>query len=81
MNLNEELKQIIIDFVKKFLKNYVPPRYLNQQQACKYAGVSPGTMNSWVKNKGLRVIILEEKSNPKYDIKDIDIFMEKFKTK
>ena len=37
------------------------------------------TLNDWVKSKGLKVILLEENSNPKYDIKDIDEFMEKYK--
>ncbi|WP_373804499.1 DNA-binding protein [Jeotgalibaca porci] len=79
MELTKDLKALIVDYVKKFLKNYIPPRYLNQKQACSYANVSPGTLNDWVKSKGLKVILLEENSNPKYDIKDIDEFMKKYK--
>lgn len=60
------------------LINYVPKRYLNQREACRYAGTSPKTMNEWLK-KGLRQIIFDDSSNPKYDIRDIDAFMEKYK--
>ena len=35
-------------------------------------------MNEWLK-KGLRQIIFDDSSNPKYDIRDIDAFMEKYK--
>lgn len=76
MELNEELKKSIV----KLMKSYVPPRYLTQRQVCSYAGVGPGTVNDWVNNKGLRVIIMEENSYPKYDIKDVDAFLEKYKT-
>lgn len=63
------------------LINYVPKRYLTQREAVRYTGKSPTTINKWVKEKGLRVIIFEEKSRPKYDIKDLDEWMEKHKTK
>ena len=79
MELTKDLKALIVDYVKKFLKNYIPPRKKKQKQACSYANVSPGTLNDWVKSKGLKVILLEENSNPKYDIKDIDEFMKKYK--
>ncbi|WP_240112051.1 hypothetical protein [Enterococcus durans] len=45
---------------------------------CMDTGTSAGTINEWVK-KGLKVIIFGENSRPKYDIKDIDEFMAKYK--
>ncbi|WP_142433417.1 helix-turn-helix domain-containing protein [Enterococcus mundtii] len=62
------------------LIGYVPKRYLTQKEAVRYTGTSAGTLNDWIK-KGLRIIIFEENSRPKYDVKDIDEFMEKHKTK
>ncbi|MCM6856657.1 DNA-binding protein [Enterococcus durans] len=61
-----------------FLIGYVPKRYLTQKEAVHYTGTSAGTINEWVK-KGLKVIIFDENSRPKYDIKDIDEFMAKYK--
>ena len=61
-----------------FLIGYVPKRYLNQREAVHYTGTSAGTINEWVK-KGLKVIIFGESSRPKYDIKDIDEFIAKYK--
>lgn len=66
--------------LNSILVNYVPKRYLNQKEAVSYTGVSAGTINQWVK-EGLRIIIFGEKSNPKYDIKDLDKWMEEHKTK
>lgn len=64
--------------IESMLINFVPKRYLNQREACRYAGTSPKTMNEWLK-KGLKQIIFDDSSNPKYDIRDIDAFMEKHK--
>ena len=55
------------------LVGYVPKRYLTQKEAVHYTGTSAGTINEWVK-KGLK-----ENSRPKYDIKDIDEFIAKYK--
>ena len=63
------------------LINYVPKRYLTQREAVRYTGTSPTTINKWVNKEGLPVIIFEENSRPKYDIKDLDEWMEKHKTK
>ncbi|AUC72692.1 helix-turn-helix transcriptional regulator [Enterococcus faecium] len=60
------------------LVGYVPKRYLTQKEAVHYTGTSAGTINEWVK-KGLKVIIFGESSRPKYDIKDIDDFIAKYK--
>lgn len=62
------------------LANYVPKRYLNQKEAVRYTGTSPKTINQWAK-KGLKIILFGENSNPKYDIKDLDAWMEEHKTK
>lgn len=64
--------------IESMLINFVPKRYLNQREACRYAGTSPKTMNEWLK-KGLKQIIFDDSSNPKYDTRDIDAFMEKHK--
>lgn len=56
------------------LVGYVPKRYLTQKEAVHYTGTSAGTINEWVK-----VIIFGENSRPKYDIKDIDEFIAKYK--
>lgn len=66
--------------LNSLLINYVPKRYLNQKEAVIYTGTSAGTINQWVK-EGLRIILFGEKSNPKYDTKDLDNWMEKHKTK
>ena len=60
------------------LVGYVPKRYLTQKEAVHYTGTSAGTINEWVK-KRLKVIIFCENSRPKYDIKDIDEFIAKYK--
>lgn len=60
------------------LVGYVPKRYLTQKEAVHYTGTSAGTINEWVK-KGLKLIIFGESSRPKYDIKDIDEFIAKYK--
>lgn len=64
--------------IESMLINFVPKRYLNQREACRYAGTSPKTMNEWLK-KGLKQIIFDDSSNPKYDIRDIDAFMDQHK--
>lgn len=64
--------------IQLILKKYIPKRYLNQREACIYAGTSPKTMNAWIK-RGLKQIVLDEESNPKYDVRDIDAFMEEHK--
>jgi hypothetical protein len=79
-----DIKKMINDYLElkltSLLSGFVPKRYLNQKQAIFYTGTSPGTINQWV-DDGLRVILFSEKSNPKYDIKDLDAWMEKHKTK
>ncbi len=62
------------------MSEFIPKRYLNQKEVCKYTGKSPKTINQWVK-KGMNVIITEEGSNPIYDIKDVDTYLEEHKTK
>ena len=64
--------------VQLILQNYVPKRYLSQTEAVRYTGTSHTTIKKWV-GMGLKQIIFEEESRPKYDIKDIDAFMAKFK--
>lgn len=64
--------------LRKIFNSWVPPRYLNQKQAIAYTGSSAGTINEWVK-QGLKQIIFSESSRPKYDVKDLDEWMNKFK--
>lgn len=64
--------------LRKIFSSWVPPRYLNQKQAVAYTGTSPGTINLWVE-QGLPQIIFSESSRPKYDVKDLDEWMNKFK--
>ncbi len=64
--------------LRKILKSWVPPRYLNQKQAVAYTGTSAGKINEWVK-QGLKQIVFSESSRPKYDVKDLDEWMNKFK--
>ncbi|MFG5422759.1 DNA-binding protein [Enterococcus faecalis] len=68
------LENIEMNELDSMLINYIPKRYLNQREACRYAGTSPKTMNEWIK-RGLKQIVFDDSSNPKYDIKDIDEFM------
>ncbi|HCK2875383.1 TPA: DNA-binding protein [Enterococcus faecium] len=74
--MNQEL--INKSELDSLLVGYVPKRYLTQKEVVHYTGTSAGTINEWVK-KGLKVIIFGENSRPKYDIKDIDEFMSKYK--
>lgn len=75
--LSEEFKNFKEDISNK----HVTQRYLNQKQVVLYTGKSPKTINEWVLRKGLKQIIVEENSNPVYDVKDLDEFMEKHKIK
>ena len=76
MHMNEKEKMQL----DSQLIGYIPTRYLNQKQACIYANTSAKTINRW-KTLGLRLIFIEGDEYPKYDIKDIDEFMAKHKTK
>lgn len=77
-------KKLINEYLElklsSLLSGFTPKRYLNQKQAVIYTGTSPGTLNKWVED-GLRIILFTETSNPKYDIKNLDAWMEKYKTK
>lgn len=79
MELTAELKKFILSIVQKLMKSYVPIRYMNQKQACVYANTSPKTMNQWVEKGLLKQVVFDDESNPKYDAKDIDEFMERHK--
>ncbi|MEG2254009.1 MAG: DNA-binding protein [Vagococcus sp.] len=73
-------EQITREELRDLLLNSVPKRYLTQKEAVIYTGTSPVTINQWIK-EGLRIILFGENSNPKYDIKDLDDWMEEHKTK
>ena len=79
-----DIKKLINDYLElkltSLLSGFIPKRYLNQKQAVIYTGTSPKTINQWVDDV-LRIILFSETSNPKYDIKDLDSWMEKHKTK
>lgn len=79
-----DIKKMINDYLElkltSLLSGFIPKRYLNQKQAVIYTGASAKTINKWVAN-GMRIILFTETSNPKYDIKDLDAWMEKHKTK
>lgn len=64
--------------IERHLKNFVPQRYLTQSQAVKYTGTSHTTIRKWV-TLGLKQIIFDDDSRPKYDIQDIDSFIAKHK--
>lgn len=72
--VNEYLDQKL----SSILATFVPQRYLTQKQAVRYTGTSPATINSWVK-EGLKVIQLTDEGRWKYDVKDLDSWMEKHK--
>lgn len=61
------------------LINYVPKRYLTQKEACRYMNCAPATINKYVREDGLKQVIFSDEARPKYDIKDIDEFMEERK--
>lgn len=67
MEISKELDSLLID--------YVPKRYLNQKEACRYMDCAPATINKYVREEGLRQIIFSDEARPKYDTKDIDEFM------
>nr|WP_245569557.1 helix-turn-helix domain-containing protein [Enterococcus pallens] len=66
--MEESIRRSELD---SFLINYVPRRLLTQKEAVQYTGTSPGTINEWVK-QGMKVTIFHENSRPKYDIRDLD---------
>ncbi|MGX7163357.1 helix-turn-helix transcriptional regulator [Enterococcus massiliensis] len=72
--VNEYLDQKLTSI----LATFVPRRYLTQKQAVRYTGTSPTTINSWVK-EGLKVVQLTDEGRWKYDVKDLDEWMEKHK--
>lgn len=49
-------------------------RYMNQKQVCTYLGVSPHTINSYVK-QGLKIVQINDGSRTYYDKHDVDAFM------
>jgi hypothetical protein len=53
-------------------------RYMNQKEACKYAGVSPKTLNKWIYH-GLKIIQIYDGSRTYYDSQDIDEFLSSHK--
>lgn len=61
------------------LINYVPKRYLTQKEACRYMNCAPATINKYVREDGLKQVIFSDEARAKYDIKDIDEFMEERK--
>ncbi|WP_442896634.1 DNA-binding protein [Enterococcus sp.] len=68
-----------LDFkLSSLLAAFVPRRYLTQKQAVRYTGTSPKTINEW-RDEGLPIILFGETSWPKYDIKDLDDWMAKYK--
>lgn len=75
-------RRLINDYLDQklasLLNTFVPRRYLNQQQAIRYTGTSAKTLNDW-RDQGMKVIIFGEKSRPKYDVKDLDEWMEMHK--
>ncbi|MGX7132379.1 helix-turn-helix transcriptional regulator [Enterococcus songbeiensis] len=72
--VNEYLDQKLTSI----LATFVPQRYLTQKQAVRYTGTSPVTINGWVK-EGLKVVQLTDEGRWKYDVKDLDDWMEKHK--
>lgn len=72
--INEYLEQRLAGL----LNTFVPRRYLNQKQAIRYTGTSAATLNEW-RDHGMKVIIFGEKSRPKYDVKDLDEWMDNHK--
>lgn len=71
MEMTKELDAMLI--------NYVPKRYLTQKEACRYMNCAPATINKYVREDGLKQVIFSDEARPKYDIKDIDKFMEERK--
>ena len=56
----------------------VQQRYLGRKKAAEYAGIDVMTLDSWVL-LGLKKIIISENAHPRFDIKDIDEFMNQHK--
>lgn len=71
MEMTKELDAMLI--------NYVPKRYLTQKEACRYMNCAPATINKYVREDGLKQVIFSDEARPKYDIKDIEEFMEERK--
>ncbi len=80
--MRKKFEEVLHDNANAFMSNVMTlvsnDSYLTQKEAVHYTGTSAGTINEWVK-KGLKVIIFGENSRPKYDIKDIDEFIAKYK--
>lgn len=71
MEMTKELDAMLI--------NYIPKRYLTQKEACRYMNCAPATINKYVREDGLKQVIFSDEARPKYDIKDIEEFMEERK--
>ncbi|MDT2864647.1 hypothetical protein [Vagococcus carniphilus] len=84
----EELKQLnqkVSDMERSMKKLLSPKRLLTQVKACEYLSISPTTMNELVKLEAIRQVIPPsvngQEPRPKYDIKDLDKYIEEHKTK
>lgn len=57
------------------------PRYLTMKQAAEYMGISYQTMRKWkCEGKPVPVAVTLAESFERYDIKDLDAFMEQRKS-
>lgn len=72
-------------FCDKLCNNKMDARLLTQVQAVKYLSSSPGTINELVKEGKIKQVIFPSadgaKTRPKYDIRELDQYIEKYKIK
>ena len=54
-------------------------RYMNRKDTAEYLGVSPRTINRWVKDKGLPQILFADDGHPRYDKVAVDEWVQRYK--
>lgn len=77
----QEMKNEIVEQIMKTVSVLVQEksykRYLKFSEACKYASVSPGTLQKWVEKYRLPVSIIEGRKI--LDTRDLDALISKYK--
>lgn len=77
--MTDEIKTLVAKEVKRQLKNYVNPQFLNITQTAKYLGVSYSTLHRWQKYKIFDVSPVVIGDIQCFDTADLDKFMSRRK--
>lgn len=67
---------------KEEMERYVEQmtqRYVSQKEIGAYTGMSAGTINKYVRDKGFPQVLIEDGGRPKYDKVAVDKWMEQYR--